>query len=172
MLSRLSITAWTAVKQADELNDLLAVKLYDICEAHGGEFHASMVKGEARALQKVFRSYDGNWRKLCDLCRASLVFDSISKMEACLLAIGDDGDLDVVRAHESKMRLRESFNAAEESGGYRDIQLCVRLSSSEACARKVHKHLAEVQLHYAPIIDLKSDGGHGNYVLRRNLRGQ
>jgi hypothetical protein len=72
-----------------------------------------------------------------DLCRASLVFNSISKMEACLLAIGDDGDLDVVRAHESKMRLRESFNAAEESGGHRDIQLCVRLSSSEACARKV-----------------------------------
>jgi hypothetical protein len=36
----------------------------------------------------------------------------------------------------------------------------------------VHKHLAEVQLHFAPIIALKSEGGHKNYVLRRNLSGQ
>ena len=34
------------------------------------------------------------------------------------------------------------------------------------------EHLAEVQLHFAPIIALKSGGGHKNYVLRRNLSGQ
>ena len=36
----------------------------------------------------------------------------------------------------------------------------------------LEQRLAEVQLHFAPIIALKSDGGHKTYVLRRNLGGQ
>ena len=48
----------------------------------------------------------------------------------------------------------------------------MRLNTPEARARGVHEHLAEVQLHLAPIIALKSGGGHKTYVLRRNLSGQ
>ena len=48
----------------------------------------------------------------------------------------------------------------------------MRLNTAEARARGVHEHLAEVQLHFAPVIALKSGGGHKNYVLRRNLSGQ
>ena len=44
--------------------------------------------------------------------------------------------------------------------------------SPEARERGVHQHLAEVQLHLSSIIALKSEGGHKNYVLRRNLSGQ
>ena len=127
---------------------------------------------EPRALQKVHRSYSGDWARLADLCRTSLVFASIPQMEACLRAIGADTELEVVRAGDDKMRLREGFDAAALSGGYRDIQLCVRLNTAEARARGVHEHLCEVQLHFAPIIALKSSGGHQMYVLRRNLRGE
>jgi len=158
--------------QADELNDLLQAKLYDVCVAHGGEHHACGVKAEARALQKVFRSYQGDWRRLGDLCRTSLVFDAIPQLEACLRAISADTELEVVKAGDAKMRLREGFNAVKLSGGYRDVQLCVRLKSTEARARGVHEHLCEVQLHFAPIIALKSGGGHKTYVHRRNLSGQ
>jgi hypothetical protein len=158
--------------QADELNDLLQAKLYDVCVAHGGEHHACGVKAEARALQKVFRSYRGDWRRLGDLCRTSLVFDAIAPLEACLRAIGADAELQVLHVGDAKMRLREGFDAAALSGGYRDIQLCVRLNTEEARARGVHEHLCEVQLHFAPIIALKSGGGHKTYVLRRNLGGQ
>ena len=158
--------------QADELNDLLQAKLYDVCVAHGGEHHACGVKAEARALQKVFRSYRGDWRRLGDLCRTSLVFNAIAPLEACLRAIGADAELQVVLAGDAKMRLREGFNAVKLSGGYRDVQLCVRLKSTEARARGVHEHLCEVQLHFAPIIALKSGGGHKTYVHRRNLSGQ
>ena len=79
--------------QADELNDLLQAKLHDVCVAHGGEPHACGIKAEARALQKVFRSYRGDWRRLGDLCRTSLVFDALAPLEACLRAIGADAEL-------------------------------------------------------------------------------
>ena len=87
-------------------------------------------------------------------------------------AIGADAEVEVLYTGNAKMRLRENFDAAALSDGYRDIQLCVRLITPEARARGVHEHLAEVQLHFAPIIALKGDGGHKNYVLRRNLSGQ
>jgi hypothetical protein len=165
-------TLYTLFAQADELNDLLQAKLFDVCAAHGGKHHACGVKTEQRALQKVFRSYKGDWRRLGDLCRTSLVFDDIASLEACLRAIGTDAELQVVHASDVKMRLREGFDAAALSGGYRDIQLCVRLDSDEARKRRVHEHLCEVQLHFAQIIALKSGGGHKNYVLRRNLGGK
>ena len=159
-------------READLLNDILHAKLHDVCVAHGGTFHRSDVKAEARALQKVFRTYGGDYRRLNDLCRSSLIFDSLLQMASCLRAIGDDTELCVVPSGDNKMRLRDDFNAAAESGGYRDVQLTVLFDSAEARERGVHRHLAEVQLHFAPIIALKSGGGHKSYVLRRNLRGQ
>ena len=43
---------------------------------------------------------------------------------------------------------------------------------SKSNLRNVHQHVAEVQLHLASIMNLKSEGGHKNYVMRRNLRGK
>ena len=41
--------------------------------AHGGCFHSSPGKTETRALQKVFRTYIGEWRTTCaTLCAAHL----------------------------------------------------------------------------------------------------
>ena len=108
------------------------------------------------------------------MCRSSLEFKTVAQMAVCLRAIGEDAELVVVPSNlassDDKMRLREDFDATK-SGGYRDdVQLTVLLDTAEARSRRVHKHLSEVQLHSAPIIALKSEGGHKNYVLRRNLR--
>jgi hypothetical protein len=90
MPKRQSATSLFALlRQADCLNDSLQRKLYDLCAKHGGTLHPSDVKGEARAFQKIFRSYRGDWRKLCDLCRASIVFDDVEEMRACLLGMGE-----------------------------------------------------------------------------------
>jgi hypothetical protein len=159
-------------READTLNDLLHAKLFDVCVAHGGTFHRSDVKKEARAMQKTFRTYGGRWDLLNDLCRASLVFETVPQMAACLRAISKDAELRVVLSRDDKMRLRDDFDAQRLSGGYRDVQLTVLLNTDEARARKVDRHLAEVQLHLASILALKSAGGHKSYVLRRNLRGQ
>jgi hypothetical protein len=160
------------LRQADWLNDPFQLHLHTICMRYGGRFTASPVKDEQRALQKVFRSYFGEWRKLCDLVRCSLTFGDLDDLAACLRAIGQDTELEVVRVGDDKMRLRDGFDAASLSGGYRDIQLCMRLRTDLTRGRGVEFHLAECQLHYEPMAALKSDGGHANYVLRRNLGGQ
>eukprot|EP00937_MAST-01D_sp_MAST-1D-sp2_P001018 g1018.t1 len=159
-------------EQADLLNDLLQAKCHSLCAPLGGRLHACDVKGEARAMQKLHRTYGGQWRQLNDLCRASMVFDTLGQMTACLRAIAADDELLLVRTGAHKMRLREDFDAAALSGGYRDVQLTVVLSSPEARARGAHEHLAEVQLHLSAFVDLKSEGGHRSYVTRRNLKGE
>ena len=150
---------------------MLQAKSYQLAAQHGGKFHPCQVKTEARALQKVFRTYYGNWRKLCDLCRASIVFDDIESMTGCLRALAGDPEVEILRGSHSKMRLREDFDAATLTGGYRDIQLTVRLNSAESRNRQVHEHVAELQLHLAPLYNLKTGGGHQNYVMCRNLSG-
>ena len=120
----------------------------------------------------MFRTYGGDWRRLTDLCRASLVFETVPQMAACLDAIGKDAELLMVPMGDGKMRLRDDFDAAVETGGYRDVQLSVMLNTEASQARGVHRHMAEVQLHLAPIAALKSEGGHKSYVTRRNLRAQ
>ena len=99
------------------------------------------------------------------------MFQSIEELHAGLRAIRDDPEIDIIAADDTKMRFREDFDASKESGGYRDIQLCVRLNTAAARDRKVEKHLAELQLHLSSVLALKSEGGHANYVMRRNLRG-
>ena len=158
--------------EADLLNDILQEKMYNICLQHGGKFCGADVKSESRAMQKVFRTYGGDWHKLNDLCRVSLVFDSVVDLTACLRAISDDPEVLIVPSGDEKMRLREDFKAEEKTGGYRDVQLTVMINNSAAKERKVRKHQAEVQLHLAPIATLASKGdGHKNYKLYRNISG-
>ena len=119
----------------------------------------------------MFRSYGGDWRRLSDLVRASLVFHKVHDLAACLRAIAEDEEVRIVPAGNGKMRLRTDFDAAT-TGGYRDVQLTVTLRSEEALRRGVAEHRAEVQLHLAPIHALKSEGGHRLYVLSRNMSGR
>ena len=84
-----------------------------------------------------------------------------------MLTVRATGELLLRVFDEDKMRLREGHG-----GGYRDVQLCVRLDNVETRAGGVQEHLAEVQLHLASIAALKSDGGHRSYVMWRNLSGQ
>ena len=108
--------------EADQLNDMLQRKLAALV-AGLGHHHGSTVKAEARALQKVFRSYGGDWRRLTDLVRASLVFDDLASMAAFLRRAAADTDLSIVPTHDGKMRLQD----CPAPGGYRDVQLSVRL---------------------------------------------
>ena len=90
---------------------------------------------------------------------------------SCLGAIGGDEEIEVVASSRDKNRLRKDYDASS-NGGYRDVQLCVRLNTAEARTRGVRHHLAEVQLHLSAIAALKTGGGHAMYVLCRNLDGR
>ena len=161
--------------QADLLNSPVQAKMHALFEALGvGEHQPCDVKREGRALQKLHRSYDGAaaWRRLCDLCRTSIVFDTPQQLVQGLDALASDPQVLLVRVGDEKQRLRANYDAAALSGGYRDVQLAAVLDTPETRARGVHEHLFEVQLHLCQFAALKSEGGHRAYVQCRNLRGQ
>ncbi len=49
--------------------------------------------------------------KLCDLCRASTIFTDANQMAACLRAIGDDLEIQVFKAADETMRLRDDYDS-------------------------------------------------------------
>ena len=156
--------------QADALNPLLQAKAAGWIKASGGEHHAAGVKGEERALQKVFRAYREQWTCLCDLVRTSLVFDSPQDLARCLHIIADDPEVELLRNSYDKCRLRVDFDAEKRTGGYRDVQLSLCLANhEEAKERGCAAHIAEVQLHLKRMYCIKSDDGHTAYVRARNL---
>ena len=73
--------------------------------------------------------------------------------------------------HDDKQRLRDDFDADRLCGGYRDVQLSLRLISEEALASGIDGHVCEAQLHLEAIYACKSGGGHKAYVQARNMRG-
>ena len=158
-------------RQADAANLLLQPMAKAWAMAVGGEHHAAPVKGEERALQKVFRSYQGDWRRLCDLCRTTIVLDTPDEIAACLNHIAADPAVELLVGHRTKCRVRESFDAEKLSGGYRDVQLSAKLRSVDAVSGHLSTHVVEIQLHLRAIYELKSGGGHKQYVSARNLRG-
>jgi hypothetical protein len=156
--------------EADAVSPLLLDKSKQLAQAYGGISHASPVKAEGRALQKVWRTYSGNWRCLCDLARTSIEFPDLASLTACLRGLSDDPEVELLCVHDSKNRMTDE-SGAKASGGYRDVQLCARLLTKEAVSWGVDSHLFEIQLHLSQIYKLKSEGGHKSYVLARNLRG-
>jgi hypothetical protein len=155
---------------ADMLNPLLQSKAEQWAKTSGGRHAAAPVKSEVRALQKVYRSYKTNWLKLCDLVRTALVFETIGQIQHCLEVIASDREIELLKVDDAKQR----FSLAETatSGGYRDVQLSLRLISTASVAAGTARHICEVQLHLQSISALKSEGGHKSYVRARNLRGE
>ena len=155
----------------DLLNDPFQAKLQKLCAGVGGVLHFARVKSEQRALEKMYRSYGGNWRKLCDVVRTSILFEDPMGLAAGLRAIAGDPEVTIIRVGDEKMRFRKSDDA-KATGGYRDIQLCVMLNNEETRKRGVETMLCEVQLHLEAFCRLKLEGGHSTYITSRNLRGQ
>ncbi len=157
--------------RADLLNDVFQVKLQELCAGLGGVLHFAPVKSEQRAMEKVYRSYSGNWRKLCDVVRTSVIFQDPYTLAVGLQAIAADPELTLLRQPDDKMRLCKSYDA-KATGGYRDVQICVMFNNEETRKRSVESIVCEVQFHLAAFCVLKLDGGHQTYVTSRNFRGK
>eukprot|EP00618_Florenciella_parvula_P000495 CAMPEP_0119471774 /NCGR_PEP_ID=MMETSP1344-20130328/4103_1 /TAXON_ID=236787 /ORGANISM="Florenciella parvula, Strain CCMP2471" /LENGTH=1031 /DNA_ID=CAMNT_0007504605 /DNA_START=167 /DNA_END=3263 /DNA_ORIENTATION=+ len=156
----------------DRLNPVMLATLRALCAAQDGDFHAAAIKGEDRALQKVHRSYNGDFRRLTELVRCSLCFTSFDQIAACLRAIVAHPDIVVLSMKKSKMRFDAEYDAVAKSGGYRDVQIAVRIDSEWTRAQGLDKIWCEVQLHDAEYYHRKTTGGgHGAYVLFRNKLG-
>jgi hypothetical protein len=141
----------------------------------GGEQEQGLLpKRRKRAIEKVWRGYQGDATRLRDLVRCSLVFDTFAQMEAALDLILADSAIRVLRV---KNRFAEDYDAVTESCGYRDIQLNAVLTQqvlTEAGEIELglHEHVCEIQLHLHDIYKFKNEMGHKRYVEYRNRRAE
>jgi len=167
---------------ADQVNPELQKKCQEwsqtlpCCESeHKGnmaKFHPGSVKKTARALVKVYRSYDEDVGRLCDLCRCSLVFATVSDMATGLEMICEDNEIEIQKCSSLKQRFALEYDD-QLSAGYRDVQLSIKVKTdaNKRYGNAAENHLCEVQLHLKAFYEKKGAGGHDNYKISRNLRG-
>ena len=158
-------------RSADALSSHFQEKAKELALSTSGRHIAASVKSEIRALEKVFRVYSGDFSKLADLVRTTIVFsgkEAVVSMNECLLKIASDPEWELIYARSEKIRIDICKNSPS---GYRDVQLCVRLKSRVALELGVDKHFCEMQLHIDELYMLKTEFGHKNYIACRNLRG-
>mmetsp|Transcript_98902 Transcript_98902/g.282810 ORF Transcript_98902/g.282810 Transcript_98902/m.282810 type:complete len:316 (+) Transcript_98902:1277-2224(+) len=152
---------------ADRLNSYFHLKMEAHARAHGGKFKGAPVKNEDRALQKIYRSYQEDWRRCSDLNRCAIVFDSFEGIAKALRGLALDPEVVVLKVGDEKMRLSERYDAEALSAGYRDVQVCIRIRAAWTLEQGLDGVLCEVQLHDKMYFARKSlGGGHKSYVQR------
>lgn len=126
------------------------------------------LKKRQRASEKLVRSYQGKVWKLLDICRQSMVFDSVGDLADCLQLILQDPAVLVVSV---KNRLAIDYDD-KETAGYRDVNINLCFQSEVAKQLGIDTHVCELQLLLRSFAELKTDSGHVRYVRFRNARAQ
>ena len=91
-----------------------------------------------------------------DICRQSIIFETLETLTSCLRTISEDPTAKILRI---KNRLDLSFDSAQ-SAGYRDVALNLRLESELTCKLGIAGHVCEVQLLLKQFAELKVSGAH------------
>uniref|UniRef100_A0A6U2B612 Uncharacterized protein n=1 Tax=Hemiselmis andersenii TaxID=464988 RepID=A0A6U2B612_HEMAN len=128
--------------------------------------HWSPMKRHERCIEKMVRSYDNDPSRLLDISRGSIAFESLGDLTECLEAIWADENVVVSRITN---RMGADFKS-DETGGYRDVSINLRLVSPEAQALGAELHVCEVQLLLKGYALLRSQDYLG-YVRARDWRG-
>jgi len=108
-------------------------------------------KGIARALQKTLEEYGGDYTRLLDYARITIVFDSVASLVSALAWLVAPEREPRFRPVRIKDRLSRAWDAVM-SGGNRDVMVNGLLELGGG------RHLiVEVQLHIRCLYELKSD---------------
>lgn len=153
--------------QAHSLNGHFQNKCADWATGIGEHKYVG-VKRQKRAIQKLWRTYNGNVRLLTDLVRSSIICEKLSQILAVLRRIRTDPAVGILRV---KNRFDPRFDSSI-SGGYRNLSLnliVVDDHTSQACTAS---HICELQLSWKAFDSLKTDGGHKRYVRFRDMRAE
>jgi hypothetical protein len=176
-------------EEAHALQPLVVAK----AEAIGGDAGVAYgsTKTVARAFQKAWRSYGGDYRRLCDVVRVSIAYETIDELTACLERIVADDELELIPQGLEKCRFDPEYapNGPGHFVGYRDLQLGARFRSEATRAQGLDQHVIEMQLHLrvfeaikkgrvtvglpvhtTNLADWRMGSGHRTYVSCRNLR--
>lgn len=109
------------------------------------------IKGIARSLQKSLEEYDGDYTRLLDLARSSIVCDTLQSVRDVLAWLLDPARSPRFRCCRIKDRLSRDWDA-EMSGGNRDIMMNGWLELGAGVTM-----IVEVQIHLRCLFMLKSD---------------
>ena len=174
--------------------DAYALQSLVLAKAEAISGDAGVVYGNtktvARAFQKAWRSYGGDYRRLCDVVRVSIAFETIDELTACLERIVADDELELIPQGMEKCRFDPEYDPyAGQFVGYRDLQLGATFKSAETRDRGLDQHIIEMQLHLrvfeaiktghvtvglpvhtTNLADWRMGSGHRTYVSCRNLR--
>jgi len=126
------------------------------------------IKSVDRCIEKLTRCYQGNPAFLFDVCRACVVLDSIEDLLKVMRLTADDPQLQIVRV---KNRFSHSYNA-NESAGYRDVLVNLRISNAITQKFGLALHICELQLSLKRFMIHRTADGHKRYVAYRNKRSE
>lgn len=144
------------------------VRLADLEVGQAQHVRWGKVKTPLRALEKAHRCYGGNYSRLCDLARHSLVFETPEDLMECLEQMRADEDVQLLRVKNS---LHADADAASSSG-YRQVMLNLQIVTEWTERIGVATHVSEVQLLLKGFANAKTSEGHRRYVEARNGRGE
>eukprot|EP00929_Paragymnodinium_shiwhaense_P001971 TRINITY_DN10217_c0_g1_i1.p1 TRINITY_DN10217_c0_g1~~TRINITY_DN10217_c0_g1_i1.p1 ORF type:complete len:617 (+),score=69.21 TRINITY_DN10217_c0_g1_i1:115-1965(+) len=128
-----------------------------------GTHVSGRIKQASRAVQKVWRSYNGSPRALVDLVRSSIVCETPEDLLHVLRTIQGDTAARILRI---KNRFDLGFDSAL-SAGYRNLSLNLVIVDADTVAAGAERHICELQLGLREINALKTDGGHRRFVAFR-----
>merc|ERR1712107_152736 len=155
---------WTVLRlHAEELNPWFQDVVRGWARSLTVGFQEAKVKREQRVVEKVTRSYGGDFRKVLDMLRSTLQVATISDVYRTLGFILAQPNVLVYRI---KNRFDPKFNA-KETFGYRDLNM--QISFVEFQDSVFAGHICELQIHIVDMLKLKTEQGHQNYVQYRNL---
>eukprot|EP00286_Rhodomonas_abbreviata_P020362 CAMPEP_0181306638 /NCGR_PEP_ID=MMETSP1101-20121128/10415_1 /TAXON_ID=46948 /ORGANISM="Rhodomonas abbreviata, Strain Caron Lab Isolate" /LENGTH=829 /DNA_ID=CAMNT_0023412725 /DNA_START=205 /DNA_END=2692 /DNA_ORIENTATION=+ len=100
------------------------------------------IKKEGRAAEKAIRCYGEDVSRLVDVCRQTLVFETVGSLADCLQEIANDTGVELVRV---KNRLSPEEDGAA-SAGFRNVNVNLRLVGEDARSFGVDTHVCELQL--------------------------
>ncbi len=89
--------------------------------------------------------------RLLDLCRQSIVFESLDDLASCLQTIEADPDVTILRI---KNRLDPNYNSLT-TAGYRDVELNMLIINQATLDLGINTHVCEMQLIHQPFAELK-----------------
>ena len=109
------------------------------------------LKSIGRSIEKLVRSYRYDVSRLVDVCRKSIVFETVEDLRTCLAAMWGDTEVVVERV---KNRLDPGYDA-RATAGYRDVAVNLRVVGLGAAELGLDTHVCEVQLVLRGFADLK-----------------
>lgn len=149
--TQLRDTARGLRRDALQVAPVLAKKAAQVAKQSGGRVYTDgdqylcdapgvRIKERGRQREKAVGELGGRHSQVCDIAAITIVFDNQSALYA-----GHRAAMEAVFGAENIVRRRDSM-VAPRSNGYGDISYNVRLPNG---------HIAEVQLHVAPMLWVK-----------------